>query len=200
LGREVSYWREWLHHPRPDDYWKSVSTLAEDLQVAAPVFQQGGWYDPYVDSIFHNFNAIAHSGQTEEARTGQRVMIGPWSHDEPDDTRMGDLDLGPDAYVDLREEELRWYDTWLKGIDSGITEEPPIRIFVMGPATGGTNTSGPWHARSTRPTTSRAAATQTHCTATAPSPPSRATRRRLTGSSTTRSVPSRPWVASTPSR
>lgn len=27
---------------------------------------------------------------------------------------------------------LRWYDHWLKGIDTGITEEPPIRIFVQG--------------------------------------------------------------------
>jgi len=132
LGREVAYWREWLRHPKPDDYWKSVSTLAEDLQVAAPVFQQGGWYDPYVDSIFHNFNAIARSGQTEQARSGQRVMIGPWSHDEPDDTRLGELDLGPEAYLNLRDEERRWYDTWLKGIDTGVTDEPPIRIFVMG--------------------------------------------------------------------
>ncbi len=27
---------------------------------------------------------------------------------------------------------LRWYDFWLKGIDNGIMDEPPIRIFVMG--------------------------------------------------------------------
>jgi len=27
---------------------------------------------------------------------------------------------------------LRWYDHWLKGIDTGIMDEPPIRIFVQG--------------------------------------------------------------------
>ena len=27
---------------------------------------------------------------------------------------------------------LRWYDHWLKGIDTGIMEEPPIRLFLMG--------------------------------------------------------------------
>jgi predicted acyl esterase len=27
---------------------------------------------------------------------------------------------------------IRWYDHWLKGIDTGIMEEPPIKIFVMG--------------------------------------------------------------------
>ena len=27
---------------------------------------------------------------------------------------------------------LRWYDHWLKGIDTGIMEEPPIKLFLMG--------------------------------------------------------------------
>jgi len=27
---------------------------------------------------------------------------------------------------------LRWYDHWLKGIDTGIMDEPPIRLFVQG--------------------------------------------------------------------
>jgi predicted acyl esterase len=27
---------------------------------------------------------------------------------------------------------IRWYDHWLKGIDTGIMDEPPIKIFVMG--------------------------------------------------------------------
>ena len=31
--------------------------------------------------------------------------------------------------VDL---QLRWCDYWLKGIENGVLEEPPLRIFVMG--------------------------------------------------------------------
>jgi hypothetical protein len=43
----------------------------------------------------------------------------------------------PPAYVDrpffqFSWELLRWYDYWLKGIDSGIMEEPAVRIFVPG--------------------------------------------------------------------
>jgi putative CocE/NonD family hydrolase len=34
--------------------------------------------------------------------------------------------------VDLKQEDLRWFDYWLKGNDTGIMQEPPIRIFVMG--------------------------------------------------------------------
>lgn len=43
----------------------------------------------------------------------------------------------PPAYVDrpfnqFTWELLRWYDYWLKGIDTGIMEEPAVRIFVPG--------------------------------------------------------------------
>ena len=27
---------------------------------------------------------------------------------------------------------MRWYDRWLKGVDTGILDEPPIRIWLMG--------------------------------------------------------------------
>ncbi|GAC1472415.1 MAG: CocE/NonD family hydrolase [Chloroflexota bacterium] len=132
LGRQIPYWREWLLHPTNDAYWKSLNTMGSDIEVRAPVFQQGGWYDPYVESIFRNYNAITGVEDAHGRPIPQRVMIGPWSHDEPTDTRMGDLDLGPEAYVDLWQRELRWYDHWLKGIDTGLLEEPPILLFVMG--------------------------------------------------------------------
>ena len=32
----------------------------------------------------------------------------------------------------LREEMLRWYDQWLKGIETGILHDPPVRFWVMG--------------------------------------------------------------------
>jgi uncharacterized protein len=43
----------------------------------------------------------------------------------------------PPAYTDrpfyqLSWELLRWFDTWLKGIDTGIMKEPAVKIFVSG--------------------------------------------------------------------
>ena len=32
----------------------------------------------------------------------------------------------------LHGEMLRWYDHWLKGIDTGVMDEPPVRYWVMG--------------------------------------------------------------------
>lgn len=35
-------------------------------------------------------------------------------------------------WVEYSDEVVRWYDYWLKGIDTGILDEPPIKIFVTG--------------------------------------------------------------------
>lgn len=35
-------------------------------------------------------------------------------------------------YTQYHDEDVRWYDYWIKGIDNGIMDEPPIKMFVMG--------------------------------------------------------------------
>ena len=34
--------------------------------------------------------------------------------------------------VQLHDYLLRWFDYWLKDIETGIVADPPVRIFVMG--------------------------------------------------------------------
>ena len=57
-------------------------------------------------------------------------MIGPWEHGVSQKT--GDLDFGPAARVEREVVELPWFDYWLKGIDNGLSSDPPVTIFVMG--------------------------------------------------------------------
>ena len=59
------------------------------------------------------------------------MIIGPWTH-RYGVRSAGQLDFGPNAELDIDALELRWYDHWLKGIDSGLLEEPPVKVFVMG--------------------------------------------------------------------
>jgi putative CocE/NonD family hydrolase len=47
-------------------------------------------------------------------------------------TTSGDRHFGPAASVDARALVLRWYDHWLKGVDTGMLEEPPVRLYVLG--------------------------------------------------------------------
>ena len=49
------------------------------------------------------------------------------------------LVVGPPVYLDrplyqYQDESLRWFDHWLKGIDTGVMDDPPVRVFI--PPTG----------------------------------------------------------------
>jgi uncharacterized protein len=44
--------------------------------------------------------------------------------------------IGPPLYLDrpvyqYHYESLRWFDHWLKGVDTGIMDEPPIQLFIQ---------------------------------------------------------------------
>jgi putative CocE/NonD family hydrolase len=123
IGREVACWREWLGRPVVDAYWRSLRHRPEAVTV--PVFQQCGWYDAYAGSTLRTFEALA-------GRVPQRVLMGPWSHEEEHTRVVGGHDFGPEASRVIREDDLRWFDQWLKELDTGILDEPPLSLFVMG--------------------------------------------------------------------
>jgi uncharacterized protein len=61
--------------------------------------------------------------------------------------------IGPPIYLDrpvyqYQYESLRWFDHWLKGMENGIMEEPPIRLFIVG--TDEWKTAGDWPLPETR--------------------------------------------------
>jgi putative CocE/NonD family hydrolase len=132
IGREIPFWRDWLAHPTYDDYWQAITHRHAYERIDVPIFQQSGWYDPYVAGMFRMQQAMIEQGGSPRARKHQKVLIGPWTHSEPASSCLGDLDFGPSARVVFPELELPWFDYWLKGIDTGIAEQPPICIFVMG--------------------------------------------------------------------
>jgi len=65
-------------------------------------------------------------------RSPQRLVIGPWTHGGQAYSLSGIAEFGPEAAIDLNALRPRWYDRWLKGIDTGIEKEAPVRIFVIG--------------------------------------------------------------------
>jgi putative CocE/NonD family hydrolase len=132
IGRKIPCWREWLEHPTYDDYWERCNTIGRQGQIGVPAFQQCGWFDPYAAAGFRSFNGLVEHGATEAARTQQRILVGPWTHEIPDGTRRGDMEFGKESLLDIREEERRWFDWQLKGLPGAMADEPPIRIFVSG--------------------------------------------------------------------
>jgi putative CocE/NonD family hydrolase len=132
IGRKVPYWRDWLAHPTDGPFWRQFGTIGTYDRIAVPILQQCGWYDAYPSATLRMWNGMVAQGKGELARRNQRVLIGPWSHAAPEGSRMGEVDFGPAADLRLPEVELRWFDHWLKGVDTGMLDEPPVSLFVMG--------------------------------------------------------------------
>jgi putative CocE/NonD family hydrolase len=132
IGGEDTFYRDWIEHPSYDDYWKAFAIKEQCQNIKVPVFQISGWYDIFVGGTVENYVSMKERGGSPEARQYQKMLIGPWIHLVSESTQVGDVDFGADSQLDLRYIELRWFDYWLKGIDNGVVEEPPIKIFIMG--------------------------------------------------------------------
>ena len=130
-GRHLPFWKDWLQHAAYDDYWRAINVEEKWGEIGVPAFNMGGWFDLYAQHTFINFNGLRQQGRTSEARQS-KLIVGPWPHALSTSPRTGDIDFGVNSMVDLEALELRWFDYWLKGIDNGIVDEPPLRLFIMG--------------------------------------------------------------------
>jgi putative CocE/NonD family hydrolase len=119
--------RAWLRHPDQDP-WKLDDGCP---RIEVPNLDVVGWYD-HCHGDFLLYRTMVERGATETARRGQRIVIGPWNHSGRGIQRCGDFDFGPEAAVDVKALEIRWFDHWLKGKSSGVDTEAPVRLFVMG--------------------------------------------------------------------
>lgn len=119
--------KNWLRHPEVDP-WRLLDGCKD---IAVPNLNVVGWFDHCNDSI-QLFGGMRREGRTPVAREGQRLIIGPWSHVSLGQQQQGSLDFGPEAKLDLEQETVRWFDRWLKGREPDSTNDPAVRIFIMG--------------------------------------------------------------------
>jgi putative CocE/NonD family hydrolase len=129
------YYYDWLQHPSNDAYWQQWSIEAQHHKVAVPALNVGGWYDIFLGGTIRNYLGMRRNGQTSEARQYQHLVIGPWKHGLPLSSVSGDMAFGVMAEsvaMDFEGVQLRWYDHWLKGIDNGVRQDAPVRLFIMG--------------------------------------------------------------------
>lgn len=90
---------EMLSHPSYDEYWKTFDIEARHRQFEVPACHFTGWYDTLLNGTLRNFTGLRRNAGTERARSGQRLVVGPWTHSSPtpQSTRIGDVDFGPKA-------------------------------------------------------------------------------------------------------
>lgn len=104
----------WMSHPLRDDYWKQGSVDEDYSAIQCAVYAIGGWVDPYTNSVPRLLANL---------KAPRKGLIGPWAHSYPH-TAI------PQPAIGFLQECLRWWDYWLKGIDTGIMDEPMLRVWM----------------------------------------------------------------------
>ena len=75
---------------------------------------------------------LQHEG-SKGAKGNQTLEMGPFGHGE----LSGDLEYPNTAGIRGNTTEIRWFDYWLKGVDNGIMNEPPVKVYMMASARKG---------------------------------------------------------------
>ena len=101
--------------------------------IRIPMYNVGGWYDIFNSGNVYNFQWLQNQG-SDGARGNQKLYMGPFGHGP----LSGNLAYpGADNMMANADQELRWWNYWLKGVDNGIMDEPPVRILMMASAEKG---------------------------------------------------------------
>ena len=102
--------------------------------ITVPALNMGGWYDLFLKGTLANYAGMKEHGGSDLARRHQRLVIGPWAHGPMAGwfpQRSYGLMAGTDA-SDITGLQLRWFDWLLRGQETGIAAEKPVRLFIMG--------------------------------------------------------------------
>ncbi|MEM2454858.1 MAG: CocE/NonD family hydrolase [Candidatus Bathyarchaeia archaeon] len=96
-------------NPLDGPYWRERSIYPYYDKIKVPVY--------IVGKLAHEARAFWHLYMN--VNSIKKLLVKP---------------VGPEErpWREDREEALRWFDYWLKGIDTGIMRDPPIKLFVMG--------------------------------------------------------------------
>jgi len=123
----AEYAEDWLRHPNRRA-WKFAEAHKE---IEVPNLDFSGWYD-HCNGTMGHLDGMQKNARTEVARTQTKLVLGPWNHSGLGKRKIGEIDFGPQAELDLPDLIIRWFDHWLKGLDNGVDREPSVRYFVMG--------------------------------------------------------------------
>ena len=105
----------YMRQQRDGPWWDRASAINQYDKIRIPGYHIGGWYDGYRNSLIRHL---------EHVEAPVKAMIGPWDHYFPHNA-------WPEPQVEWRHEAVRWFDKFLKGVDTGILEEPKFAFYVL---------------------------------------------------------------------
>lgn len=102
----------WTEQQARGAYWRHGSVGFDWSALTIPILTIGGWADGYMN---------APAALVQNVPTA-RAIVGPWVHQYPHTAVPGPA-------IDFLGEMKRWWDHWLKGIDTGAGDLPRYRVF-----------------------------------------------------------------------
>lgn len=138
---EGYFFDEW-EHADDDAYWARPALRWRTRYASSadvPMRHVGGWYDIFLRGTVMNWEGLSRG-----RRGPVQAVIGPWVHGGNARSYAGEVDFGPDAAIAAFDTDyhLRWFDRWLKGIDTGVDRDARLRLFVMGGGDGRKGSAG----------------------------------------------------------
>ena len=113
--RYHTFYLDVLLHPQYDDFWRARSAKLVYDKIKVPMYIKCSW-TPLGRFSAPVFNAIS----SPELDTYKRIGV------------LEGYNALRLPYRFMDPECLRWYDHWMKEIDMGFDQEPPIKINIMG--------------------------------------------------------------------
>ena len=105
----------WLRHQTRDAFWQHGSVCEDYAAIQTPVLAVGGWADAYTSAVPRLLEGLT---------CPRKGLIGPWEHRYPNIAHI-------EPRIDFLAEALRWWDQWLKGLDTGVAEDPDLRVYLI---------------------------------------------------------------------
>ncbi|MFQ5861416.1 MAG: CocE/NonD family hydrolase, partial [Dehalococcoidia bacterium] len=102
-----------LEHPLDGPYWQERSSWPRLGQINIPVYFGCDWQ--FLELHLRG----AFQGWEETGNIPKRLLLGPRSTPRR-------------PWAAYHMEALRWYDHWLKGMDTRVMEGPPLRLYIPG--------------------------------------------------------------------
>lgn len=127
-----------------NDFWERFNSNKVASKVNVPALLYAGWYDTFLQGTIDAFSSRQKFG-APGARGAQKLVIGPWTHYWPASMALGDFQIpenGRQAPVDISPK--RWFDFYLKGLDTGVYALEPVTYYVMGPLDGSPSSGNVW--------------------------------------------------------
>lgn len=119
-------------HYIQDGYFDYYNIPDNFSNIKIPIYHLGGWYDTFLEGTMKNYIGLQQNGGTG-AKGKQKLIMGPWTHQDFGPNGIdGDSAFFEGDEVNLIDEMERWFDYWLKDIDTGVMKEDPIKYYTLG--------------------------------------------------------------------